>query len=228
MPLEAVGPEPASGRRPLRRDAAQNRMAIVCAAGRLFADRGAGISLQDVAEAAGVGIATVYRRFPTRGALVEAVVAERMARYADEAERLALRAEDEPWEAFRDYVLLALEQQAADRAFAAVLAAPIGTVSVCREQLGRVFRASVVIVDRAKAAGAIRPGFDHSDLYLLTLAGDGLFRGAGDATAGAWRRLAAYLLDAFRAQPAEPLPPVPLAWARLTRIPTAEAAGGAA
>lgn len=215
MVTDTSAGEAAPVARPLRRDAEQNREAILCAAGRLFADRGAMISLDEVAAEAGVGIATLYRRFPTRESLIEAVVSERMRRYADSAQELADLAADRPLEAFRRYVMLVLEQQVADRAFADVLATPINAASVCPDQRRRAFRASLALVKRAKSAGVVRADFDHSDLYLLTLANDGVLRGAGDAAA--WKRLGAYLFEAFTITTAEPLPGVPRAWSRLTR-----------
>ena len=76
---------PAAGERPLRKDAQRNRALLLDVAGKQFTAHGVDIPLEDIARAAGVGIGTLYRHFPTRGALVEAV-------YRREAEQLGSHA----------------------------------------------------------------------------------------------------------------------------------------
>ena len=73
--------------RPLRRDAAANRERVLDAAAEVFHEPGLGAGLEDVARRAGVGVATVYRRFPTREALLEALLSDLLQAYLDEAER---------------------------------------------------------------------------------------------------------------------------------------------
>src|ERR1700694_3164569 len=87
---------PLVSERPLRRDAARNRLRILQAAREVFADRGLDASLDQIAAHAGVGVGTVYRRFPDKDALIDALFEERIGEIAAAAQR-ALSAPD-PWE----------------------------------------------------------------------------------------------------------------------------------
>jgi AcrR family transcriptional regulator len=202
---------------PLRVDAERNRQAILCAAAAVFSRRGTGAPLDEVAREAGVGIATLYRRFPERADLVEAVFEEKMTRYADACEAAAERSATEPWPAFVDYVHFILEEQVSDPGFSDVLIAPLGGSKSFAAHHRRALRATTALVQRIVAAGVVRDGFAHADLYLLTLANSGLIRGSRNSRMAASRRLGAYMLDAFRHPSAEPLPPVPAPWSRAER-----------
>src|SRR3954454_13570462 len=96
--------------RPLRKDAERNRLRILDAAGRVFADRGLGVTLDDIARAAGVGVGTVYRRFPDKSTLIDALFAQRMESMCDIAEE-ALEIPD-AWEALVFYFRQASQLQA--------------------------------------------------------------------------------------------------------------------
>ncbi|HEX9519066.1 MAG TPA: helix-turn-helix domain-containing protein, partial [Streptosporangiaceae bacterium] len=100
--------EPAPKR--LRADAARNRAAIVAAAREVFAEQGLEAPLEEIALRAGVGIATLYRRFPAREQLVAAALIEKVTQYADAAAD-ALAACD-PWAGFVGYVHRVCELQA--------------------------------------------------------------------------------------------------------------------
>src|SRR5208282_6580177 len=104
--LHIVYPEPMTARhqppRRLRADAARNRAAIVAVAREVFAEQGLAAPLEAIAARAGVGIATLYRRFPTREKLVAAALTEKVAEYAEAAEQ-ALAAAD-PWVGFAGFV----------------------------------------------------------------------------------------------------------------------------
>nr|WP_176705426.1 TetR/AcrR family transcriptional regulator [Arthrobacter sp.]AXV46201.1 transcriptional regulator, TetR family [Arthrobacter sp.] len=188
----------ASDTRTLRADAERNRQAIICAAGRLFATEGTGVTLERIAGEAGVGVGTIYRRFATVDDLIAVVFEEKMSRYADRTEQVAEQALTEPWPAFRDYVFYILEQQANDIAFSDVILSPNLGTDLFRQHMKRALDASIVLVDRAKDAGAIRPDFEHSDLYLLTTANAGLVRGTRRSALASWRRFGEYMLQAFR------------------------------
>lgn len=187
--------------RSLRADAERNRQSIICAAGRLFAAEGTGVTLERIAGEAGVGVGTIYRRFPTIEDLIAVVFEEKMTRYADRTEQAAEQATTEPWAAFSEYVFYILEQQFDDIAFSDVILSPNRGTDLFRQQMKRALTASIVLVDRAKDSGAVRPDFDHSDLYLLTNANAGLVRGTRRSAPDSWRRLGEYLLEAFAAEP---------------------------
>lgn len=204
--------------RPLRADAERNRQAIIYAAGPVLAKEGTAVSLEHIAEVAGVGVGTIYRRFPTIEDLVAAVLEAKMTRYADRAEEASEQALRQPWEAFRDFVLFMLEAQATDLAFSEMIINPQAATELFRGQIRRGYAASVQLVDRAKAVGAIRPDFDQSDLYMLLNANAGVVRAARRAAPQASLRLGQYLLQAFRERGAGPLPPPPAVWARAGRV----------
>ena len=204
--------------RPLRLDAERNRDAILSAATAAFAAHGSAASLDDIARSAKVGVATLYRRFPTRELLVQAVFDQKVRAYADAMDAAAERARTEPWLAFHDQVMVILEQQATDIAFAEILAAPLTGSDQFRAEHRRAFRSMLTLIERAKAAGAVRADFHHSDIYLLTLATAGITRVTATIAPGAWRRHAAYMLESFRApgSDAGALPAVSASWRRLT------------
>jgi AcrR family transcriptional regulator len=199
--------------KPLRADAERNRQAIICAAGTVFAEEGTGVTLERIAAAAHVGVGTIYRRFASVDALVAVVLEEKMRRYADRTEEAAALAESEPWQAFSEWVLFILEQQATDLAFSDVILSADAGTELFRAEVRRALRASILLVKRARSAGAIRADFDHSDLLMLQHANAGLVRGTHRSAPEAWRRLADYMLQSFRID-LSPLSPPPAIWAR--------------
>jgi AcrR family transcriptional regulator len=195
---------------PLRRDAQQNRDRIVQAARELFAARGIGVTLNDVAHYAGVGVGTVYRRFPDKDLLIAEVLE---ARLAEVATLIRAAADDpDPWRGLSGFVYRSLELQAADRALSdLVLGAPTAV-----ERLAGL-RAEMVpiaagIIERARAAGQVRPDFDISDLPVLLM----MIRTAVDLTRDtapdAWRRFAQIALQGIRPAglPVEPFTVAPI------------------
>jgi AcrR family transcriptional regulator len=200
--------------RPLRADAERNRQAIICAAGRVFAERGTGVTLEHIADQAGVGVGTIYRRFASVDALVSVVLEEKMRRYADRTEQEAERALSAPWPAFRDYVLFILEEQATDLAFSDVILLPRLGTALFRQETRRALEASMLLIERVATAGELRPDFDHSDLLMLLHANAGLLRGAQRSAPHAWKRLGAYMLQAFHHGGDEALPPPSSTWTR--------------
>ena len=108
--------------RPLRRDAERNRQRILASAAVLFAERGVDIGLDDVARHAGVGVGTVYRRFPDRETLIDEFLDEKTARVESLA-REALGADD-PWTGFAGFLEQALELHAEDRSLKQALLVP--------------------------------------------------------------------------------------------------------
>ncbi len=188
-------------------DAARNRGRIVEAAQAAFAERGLDVPLEDVAGRAGVGIATLYRRFPTRENLIAACFERRVAEYANAAAE-ALEAAD-AWAGFCAYVERVCAMQAADRGLKDVLTRTFPDARAMEAHRTRSYELSVRMIERAQEAGALRPDFVPEDLVLLLMANAGVVQGAGEAAPDAWRRFAALMLDAFRADRAHPLPTPP-------------------
>jgi AcrR family transcriptional regulator len=213
----SVAAESEAARRALRADAADNLRRIVDAARAVFAERGIEAPLDEVARRAGVGNATLYRRFPTRDALLAAVFEERLARYADAAAE-ALRAPDS-WTAFRTYVERVCALQAADGGVRDVLTMTFPTAKGLEAQRARLYRDFAELVRRAQSAGELRADFVPEDFVLLLMANAGVVRamhGAQGTAPRASERFVALVLDGCRASGAHELPP-PLAPARVYR-----------
>src|SRR4051794_22930942 len=103
----------------LRADAARNRGRILAAAREVFAEDGLDASMNEVARRAGVGVATLFRRFPTREALIAATFADRMRAYSLLVE--SALADSDPWHGFCVYVRAVCSMQAGDRGFTDVM-----------------------------------------------------------------------------------------------------------
>jgi AcrR family transcriptional regulator len=143
--------DPPEAPRRLRADAARNRAAIVAVARDVFAEQGLEAPLEAIAARAGVGIATLYRRFPTREKLVAAALVEKIAAYAEAAEQ-ALAVAD-PWQGFAGFVLRSCELQAGDRGLSDLLSMTLSADEHV-EQLRRTANDRVIVlIDRAMAQG---------------------------------------------------------------------------
>lgn len=191
----------------LRVDAARNRAVLVEAARAVFAARGLDVPLEEIAQRAGVGIATLYRRFPTREDLIAASFAPLMAAYADAVEE-ALQASD-AWTGFAGYLERVCAMQAADCGLRDVLTLTFPMAPAFEEQRRRAYDGVTALVRRAQAEGALRRDFVPEDLVLLLMANAGVVHGTREAVPAAWQRFVALLLEALRAERAHPLPPAP-------------------
>jgi AcrR family transcriptional regulator len=191
----------------LRSDAERNRARIIAAARTVFGRDGLGASMASVAREAGVGIATLFRRFPTKEGLVAAVFADRMDAYA-EAVAVALDNPD-PWQGFVGYVETVCEMQAADYGFADVLTMTFPTAKGLEERRREGYEGIVRLIDRAKAAGSLREDFTPEDLVLVHMANAGVVNATGDAAPESWRRVVALLIQSFQAPCRGPLPDAP-------------------
>ncbi|MGW6648746.1 TetR family transcriptional regulator [Streptomyces sp. CB02130] len=199
-----VTPDP--GPEALRADARENRERILRAAREAYALHGIDVPISTIARRAGVGVATLYRRFPTRTSLITEAFTEQLTECAGALDE-ALKDPD-PWRGFCTVLRKVCAMQAADRGFThAFLARFPGDTAYAGER-DRAEEGLALLVRRAKEAGALRPDFDVSDVVLALLANNGVANGAGPEAAAASRRLVDYLLESFRAGPATgPLPP---------------------
>lgn len=199
--------------RVLRVDAERNRDALLCAARAVFAERGTNAPLEEIARRAKVGIATLYRRFPTREELLAAAFEPKLCAYA--AASRAACAEPDPWEGFCGFVRTVCRMQAGDAGFADVVALTFPATAGLDDRLRRATAGLDDVIRRAKAAGALRPDFVREDLIVLLMANAGVINATYPHAPRAWERFAAYMLDAFRAPGASPLPK-PVSRARLS------------
>ncbi|GAA2646452.1 TetR/AcrR family transcriptional regulator [Dactylosporangium fulvum] len=146
----------------MRQDARENRERILSAADHVFGTRGEAGSTEEVARLAGVGIATVFRHFPTKEALIEAALVRHYTGLLDRT-RAAAAAPD-PTAALPALIREMIERGASKLTLASMLGdAPPAVVTVA----GEVKAAVDMALRRAQAAGAVRPDVDVEELYLL-------------------------------------------------------------
>ncbi|HET9691042.1 MAG TPA: helix-turn-helix domain-containing protein [Acidimicrobiales bacterium] len=152
--------------KPLRSDARRNRDKIVAAARVAVAAAGGDTALEDVARAAGVGIGTLYRHFPTRTDLLEAVFLEEIDALTTQAERLA--AADEPGSALEAWLRANLEFGSRGQCLgSSVLTAKKTEGTPANAAYGRMREAAAVLLARAQASGAVRADIDLTDVMRL-------------------------------------------------------------
>jgi AcrR family transcriptional regulator len=157
-----------AGGRPQRADARTNRIRVLDAAEEVFGRGGESASTEEVARLAGVGIATVFRNFPTKAALLEAVLVRRFERLRDQATELV--SSGDPGRAFFDFFAHMVADAAGKIAIAEALAdaggdAP-GTVARASDELER---AVGVLLGRAQEAGAVRKDTGLPEVYALLI-----------------------------------------------------------
>jgi AcrR family transcriptional regulator len=194
--------------RPLRRDAEQNRQRILRAAAEVFTARGLQASLDDVARQAGVGVGTVYRRFPDKESLAEALFEERMEALVRLAE-LAL-AEPDSWVGLVSFLENAAGLLAADRGLREILM----FASYGRDRVGRARdRLQPVVtqvVERAQRDGKLRSDFNPCDVPFIQFMLSGAAEYAEHVRPEVWRRYLALIIDGMRPGREEVSPlPVP-------------------
>jgi AcrR family transcriptional regulator len=195
--------------RPLRKDAERNRQRILAAAGALFAECGLGATLDAVAERAGVGVGTVYRRFPDKEALIDALFEERIDQVVAIAE--ACSAMDDAWEALSCFFDRAITLHGQDRALKEIVFSTAHghqRVASARDRIAPLVEA---LVARAHAAGQLRKDFQTTDTPIIQLALTAVIEYAGDVEPDLWRRYLAVMLDGLRAEAARtPMAPAAL------------------
>jgi AcrR family transcriptional regulator len=169
----------------LRADAQRNLGRVLEAAAEAFAEHGPDVSVDEIARRAGVGHATVFRRFPTKDALILAVVQERVHELS--AVAAAALAESDAGAAFSSFIWAAAEVQARDRGL-------FECVDRCLQtpELGELQHAVAQLTERAQAAGAVRRDVTPGDVPTLVAAA------VRAAPAGQWRRYVEVVLDGLR------------------------------
>jgi AcrR family transcriptional regulator len=197
----------------LRVDAERNRERILGAAQELFTEQGLGVPLEDIARRAGVGIATLYRRFPTRPDLIAATFERKIAVYTSTVER-SLENPD-PWAGFCQLIHDLCAMQAADAGLKELLTLSFPDSTFVEELKAQALVNLTTLIQGAQQQGCLRADFDVSDVLLVLLANAGIVTATRAAAPEAWRRFAAYMIDAFRAEPSDrplstrPLPTAP-------------------
>jgi len=183
--------------RPQRADARRNRAKVLAAAEEVFASEGLAVPIDEVARRAGVGVGTVYRHFPTKEALFEAIVVARLEALVERAEELTTSGD--PGTAMFTFIseLVDLAVQKKD------LTEELARAGVQSEQLiagvkERLEQGFEVLLRRAQAVGAVRQDINRTDVSALVM---GTCMAASQhGCSGATQRLVGVLCDGFRAQ----------------------------
>jgi AcrR family transcriptional regulator len=187
----AVAAAPAERR--MRADARRNRERILVAAGEAFAAYGSDAQMDDVARAAGVGVGTVYRHFPTKEALQADLVRRKFEIFAANA-REALEAGGDPWEAFAGLLRRNAEIMARDVAVQQAMAGSVAAWTMAAEARAELYALGAQLVERAQRSGQLRADFTVDDIPLI-MCGVSSTMAAGDFD---WRRHLELSLDGLR------------------------------
>ncbi len=213
--------------RPLRADAARNRTKILEAAAQVFAQRGLEATLDDVAEAAGVGVATVYRRFPDKGALVVALFEDAV----EEIAALARRASDfeDSWAGLTFFIEEVLQRECANQGLRDVIVgSPYARerMALAKQRIGPVLGE---LIARAQREGLVRADLVESDVLVIEMMISTLGGAANKAAPDLWRRYLALALDALvtRRDAPRSLPAAPSAEVVLEALRASTARRGA-
>ncbi|MFI6463399.1 TetR/AcrR family transcriptional regulator [Streptomyces sp. NPDC050528] len=193
---------PMEGDRPLRRDAALNREKILRAAREVFGQHGLKVTLDDVARHAGVGVGTVYRRFPDKETLVRALFEQDLGIRQASAERAL--AHPDPWEGFVDFLMEMGADLAENRGLQEVImlgshsSEPIETVR------GGMLPFLEALIQRAQESGDLRAEITPSDIPVVVQ----MLSAASQFTQGkrpdVWRRYFEIILNGIRQRPDNP------------------------
>ncbi|MET8360819.1 helix-turn-helix domain-containing protein [Micromonospora sp. NPDC005171] len=196
----------------LRKDAAENRERLLAAASDLFAEHGLGVTLNDIAHRAGVGVGTAYRHFPNKEALIDELFEERLQAVVDVAQH-ALDDSD-AWNGLLTFLERALYMRHGDRGLDEIMNNGVlgdERVSQVRDRIAPII---TKLVTKAKDQGVVRPDFDQSDLIFIQLALSAITEATRDVSPDLYRRYLTLFLDGIRTDrevftrlPVKPLTP---------------------
>ncbi|MFC9842701.1 TetR/AcrR family transcriptional regulator [Streptomyces sp. NPDC060223] len=202
MTESSRGSKPTDGGRPLRRDAALNRERILQAAREVFRQRGLGVTLDDVAHHAGVGVGTMYRRFPTKEALVRTLFEQDLALRQESAERAL--AHPDPWQGLVDFLMDMTGDLAENRGLHEVIMLGSHSSGPMERARGGMLPFLGALIRRAQESGDLRAEVTPSDIPVI----QHMLSAATQFTQGKrpdiWRRYIEVLLNGLRERPDNP------------------------
>jgi AcrR family transcriptional regulator len=188
----------------LRRDAERNRQRILEAARQGFAERGLGITLDEIARLAGVGVGTVYRRFPNKELLIDALFEARIGEVVAVADA-ALQDED-AWRGLRTFLERAIGLLASDRGLRELLLGASYSPDRIMRGRAQIKPRIDILVARAQAQGALRADLSSTDVPLLLMMLDAVVDTTREIDPERWRRALALVLDGLAARRDAPSP----------------------
>jgi AcrR family transcriptional regulator len=169
----------------------------------LFANRGLDAQMPDVAKAAGVGVGTVYRHFPTKDDLIAALVAERFGRLADKA-RASLASAD-AWAGVAEFIRFAAQIQAEDRGLCEVMGSRPDVMNAAALAAGLPDLCDR-LVKRAQRSGQLRADLEWEDIPMIACGLGTATQASPEPSIGRWPRLVEIILDGLRAPGSGQLP----------------------
>ncbi|GAB3400279.1 TetR/AcrR family transcriptional regulator [Schumannella luteola] len=181
----------------LRADAQENRDRVLSAARELFAADGLGVTMREVARRAGVGPATLYRRFPTKHDLMLAAFHDEMSVCGSIMSNAI--ADEDAWRGFCSVIERITELNARNQGFADAFLATYPDAVDLGEHRSQMLRDFSGLARRAQESGHLRPDFTVDDFLVILLAGRGLTRAPAERRVGAARRFARLAIDGLRA-----------------------------
>jgi AcrR family transcriptional regulator len=189
----------------LRKDVVRNRQRILNAAQELFADRGLGVTLHDIAHHAGLGVGTIYRHFPDKAVLIDLLFEEQLERMAALAHQAL--ADPDPWHAVVWFHEQSLELQSRDRGLKELLLGIPDAPERAVKWRRTLHPLAAQLVERAQAAGQVRPDCQTQDFGVLVLMVGAVIDAARDVSPELWRRYLKITLQGLRpaSSPPEPL-----------------------
>ena len=191
----------------MRRDAIVNRQKVLDAATEIFSREGVNASLEDVAKSAGVGIGTLYRRFPSRAQLIVAVYEPAISAWTHSIQD-ALAAKD-PCKGLQAVLTGLFELQFTFRGFADVMTMSFPLSPEFEATRMRGVEGLRVLTKRARRSGCLRSDYSPMDLMIFMMANAGIVEAGGDVAHVASQRLLAYFFRSILVSPGRKLPPPP-------------------
>ena len=185
--------------RPLRADARRNRERVVAAAGVVFAEQGSDAQMDDVAKRAGVGVGTVYRHFPTKEALIEALAMDRFEKILAVGREALLN--PDPWAAFEGALWAGAELTAADRSFTEIVGELSGPMPLPEPLQSAINDTYGELMRRAQASGDLRTDLVLDDIPMV-MCGIGFGARKTHGCPDAWKRHISIVIDGLRASSA--------------------------
>jgi AcrR family transcriptional regulator len=201
--------------RPLRRDAQANRDRIVVATRAAFAAEGVEVPVEEIARRAAVGMGTLYRHFPAKEDLIDAVLEDAFAAFVGAAEQAL--AEDDAWAGFCGFLERVFALHAENRGLKDIIATRAHGRTRADAMRTRIRPLLRQLIDRAQEQGTLRADFAAEDMPLLFWTSGRVIEATASVAPEFWRRHLGLLLDGLRAQAATPLPHPPLTRAQLKR-----------
>ena len=199
----------------LRSDARRNRELLVASARELFASSGVDVPVEEIVRHAGLGMGTLYRHFPTKEELVDAVLEEALGEIVELAEEAA--AAEEAWAGLVGFFERTLALHATNRGLKDVLATRgrgRERADAMRARIRPLLRRTIA---RAQEQGSLRRDFAAEDVPFVIWTVGRVIETSGQVAPEYWRRYLGFVLDGLRAGAATPLPAPPLTRSQLAR-----------